>query len=73
MRFFYEKAKDAGLERKERRRLAHSDEVKIQKAILEMLLEKAELQGHLTREDILEAFQEEDLEPGLLHTLMHDL
>jgi RNA polymerase primary sigma factor len=53
--------------------LQHAEEFQIKDSVLEMLLEKAELQGQITRKDILEAFPDVNLELDQLHAIMQAL
>jgi len=53
--------------------LAHAEEFQIKDTVLEMLLEKAELQGQITRNDVLEAFPDVNLELDQLHAIMKAL
>jgi RNA polymerase primary sigma factor len=53
--------------------LQHAEEFQIKDSVLEMLLEKAELQGRITRKDILEAFPDVNLELDQLHAIMQAL
>ena len=53
--------------------MAHAEEFQIKETILDMLLEKAELYGQITRKDILEAFPDGNLELNQLRAIMQSL